>query len=80
MFDEELMSIKSLLNEYLYEKSQQESFFSRLFSNDEKPQNKQIEQLIKKHNKVFKVRAAIIALRTKITTAKANKTAYKAAN
>jgi hypothetical protein len=43
MFDEELMSIKSLLNEYLYEKSQQESFFSRLFSNDEKPQNKQIE-------------------------------------
>lgn len=36
MFDEEMMNIKKLLNEYLYEKSQQESFFSRLFSNEDK--------------------------------------------
>ncbi len=73
------MSIRSLLNEYLYQKSQQESFFSRLFSNDDK-QNKQVDELVKKHSKVFKVRAAIIALRTKITTAKVNKTTYKATN
>jgi hypothetical protein len=34
--------------------------------------------LIKKHAKVFKVRAAIIALRSKISTAKVNRTTYKA--
>jgi hypothetical protein len=33
MFDGELRDIKTLLKEYLYEKNEQESFFSRLFSN-----------------------------------------------
>lgn len=37
------MDIRKLLNEYNYEKSQQESFFSRLFSNDDKNQNQPIE-------------------------------------
>ena len=37
----------------------------------------QISQLIKKNSKVFKVRAAIITLRSKIAIAKTNKTAYK---
>lgn len=36
--------------------------------------------MVKKHSKVFRVRAAIIGLRTKITTAKANKTTYKGTN
>ena len=76
MFDEEMMSIKKLLNEYNYEKSQQESFFSRLFSND-KADKQPLDDLVKKHSKVFKVRASIITLRSKISTAKANRTAYK---
>lgn len=77
MFDEELMNIKRLLNEYLYEKSQQESFFSRLFSSDDNLKNQPLDDVVKKHSKVFKVRAGIISLRSKISTAKANKTTYK---
>lgn len=72
-----MMGIKKMLNEYLYEKSQQESFFSRLFSNDDKVNKQPLEDLIKKNAKVFKVRAAIISIRSKISTAKANRTTYK---
>lgn len=72
------MGIKRLLNEYNYEKSQQESFFSRLFSNDNNNKNQPLDDLVKKHAKVFKVRAGIITLRSKISTAKANRTTYKA--
>lgn len=78
MFDEELMAIKTLLKQYAYEKSQQESFFTRIFGNDS-PEKQQIDELIKKNSKVFKVRAAIISLRSKIAIAKTNKTAYKSA-
>ena len=56
---------------------QQESFFSRLFSNEDK-QKQPLEDLIRKHSKVFKVRANIITLRSKISTAKSNRTTYKA--
>lgn len=77
MFDDEMMGIKKLLNEYNYERSQQESFFSRLFSNDGKTNKQPLDDLVKKHSKVFKVRASIITLRSKISTAKANRTAYK---
>ena len=75
MFDEELMAIKSLLKEYIYEKNQQESFFTRIFGNDS--DEKMIDEIVKKNVKVFKVRAAIISLRSKIAIAKTNKTAYK---
>ena len=76
MFDEELMAIKVLLKEYVYEKNQQESFFTRIFGNDA-AQKQQINDLVKKNTKVFRVRAAIISLRSKIAMAKTNKTAYK---
>ena len=76
MFDDELMAIKALLKEYVYEKNQQESFFTRIFGNDSL-EKQQIDDLVKKNAKVFKVRAAIISLRSKIAIAKTNKTAYK---
>lgn len=37
-----------------------------------------IEDIVKKNSKVFKIRASIINLRSKIAMAKTNKTAYKA--
>lgn len=77
MFDEELMAIKTLLKEYAYEKNQQESFFTRIFGNDS-VEKQQIDDVVKKNTKVFKVRAAIISLRSKIAMAKTNKTSYKA--
>lgn len=70
------MAIKALLKEYVYEKNQQESFFTRIFGNDSS-EKQQIDDLVKKNAKVFKVRAAIISLRSKIAIAKTNKTAYK---
>jgi hypothetical protein len=76
MFDDELMAIKALLKEYVYEKNQQESFFTRIFGNDS-AEKQQIDDLVKKNTKVFRVRAAIISLRSKIAMAKTNKTAYK---
>ena len=76
MFDEEIINIKKLLKEYLYEKNQQESFFSRIFGN-ESQDNHQIDDIVKKNAKVFKVRASIINLRSKIAMAKTNNTAYK---
>lgn len=76
MFDEEVMAIKALLKEYIYEKNQQESFFSRIFGN-QAAEKQLIEDIVRKNAKVFKVRAAIISLRSKIAIAKTNKTAYK---
>lgn len=76
VFDEELMTIKNYLKEYTYEKNQQESFFSKLFSNDKEDKN-DIEDIVMKNSKAFKVRANIINLRSKIAVSKSSKINYK---
>ena len=77
-FDQQIQSIKIILRDYTKEKTNEDSFFSKLFHDKFKSEEEDIENIVKKNSKAFKARADIINLRSSIAMAKNNKTKYKA--